>query len=328
MHSVSDGNKVSVIIPTYNRAKFLTDAVNSIINQNYENIEIIIVDDGSEDDTQSVVESLQERNQNLTYCRNERSKGPSGARNTGILKATGDYLSFLDSDDVWLDLHLRNGLDVFNKHPGIDVLFGNFYVADYETKKHKYNFFDQKKLLHTLKTVQISPGIRLLQDNLFEALLQENFFHIGSVIIRKSVMNGILMDEAIIYAEDRDMAIQLYKKSKAIFAYRDYPVFTLYTHDLSLCSTSTDTAQPILNSHIHILKKYLIQYKLTIDEKYLLKKILAIKLSNTAYLYGKNKDYMNAFSYVLNSFKYNLTIPQIKDLMKVLMTFIYIPRST
>lgn len=327
MNSFSDEKKVSVIIPTYNRANFLADAVNSILNQKHDNVEVIIVDDGSEDNTQVVVESLQHRYPNLLYCRNERSKGPSGARNTGITKASGEYLSFLDSDDIWLDGHLRNGLNAFNDHPEIDVLFGNFLVADYETGKHKYSFFDQKKLLHTLNANQVSPGIFVLEDNLFVALLQENFIHFASIILRKSALNGIMLDEAITYAEDRDFAIQLYKKAKATFAYRKDPVFTLYTHDSSLCSSSTDSTQPILNSHIHLLEKYLIQYDLNVDEKKLLKKLLAMKLSSNAYLYGRKKDYTNAFSSVFNSFRYNLTIAQIKDLMKVLMTFVYIPHG-
>ena len=87
MKKTSTQRKVSVIIPTYNRAKFITNAVKSIQNQNYENIEIIIVDDGSNDNTQAVVNSLKKEIPDIFYCHNERSKGPSGARNTGILKA-------------------------------------------------------------------------------------------------------------------------------------------------------------------------------------------------------------------------------------------------
>ena len=328
MNSFSDKKKVSVIIPTYNRAKFLPDAVKSIIDQKYDNTEIIIVDDGSEDNTESVVNSLKNKYSNIMHCRNIRAKGPSGARNTGIIKASGDYVSFLDSDDIWLYGHLKNGLAVFNKHPQIDVLFGNFSVADYETGKFKYNFFDQKRVLHALESIQLSPGIKLLQDNLFEALIRENFFHMGSAIIRKSAINGIMMDEAITYAEDRDFAIQLYKKEGATFAYRTDPVFTLFMHNSSLYSTSLDKTQPILDSHIHLLKKYLKQYKLTNNEENLVKKYLAFKLSDTAYLYSKNKDYKNAFSSVLQSFHYNVSFAQIRDLMKVFMTFIYVPKST
>lgn len=319
--------KVSVVIPTYNRAQFLPNAVKSIIDQNYDNLEIIIVDDGSDDNTDDVINKLKEQCPYINYYKNERSKGPSGARNTGITKASGEYLSFLDSDDIWLEGHLKNGLEVFHKHPEIDVLFGNFSVVDYGTGELKYNFFDQKKLLHMLKATQISKGIFLLQDNLFMALIQENFIHLASTIVRRSVMSGITLDEAITYAEDRDFAIQLYKKVKATFAYREDPVFMLYTHDSSLCSTSTDSTQPILNSHIHLLKKYLAHYSLTDDEEKMTRKYLATKMSNTAYLYGKKKDYLNAFSSILNSFKYKLTVTQIKDLMKVLMTLFYIPHA-
>ena len=92
--------KVSVIMPTYNRENFISNAIKSIIKQKYNNIEIIIVDDGSNDNSQTVVNRLKEQYSNILYYHNERAKGPSGARNTGIIKSCGDYLSFLDSDDV------------------------------------------------------------------------------------------------------------------------------------------------------------------------------------------------------------------------------------
>lgn len=319
-------NKVSVIIPAYNRAGFLPDAIHSIINQTYDNIEIIIVDDGSEDNTYEVVKSFQKRFPIVSYYQNERAKGPSGARNTGILKSSGEYISFLDSDDVWLEGHLTTGMRIFQKYPDIDVLFGNFRVEDYQTGMHKYDFFSQKKLLHTLKGIELCAGVKLLQDNLFMALLQENFFHLASAIMRKSTMDGIMLDEAIIYAEDRDFAIQLYKK-KATFAYRQDPVFVLYSHDSSLCSASADSTQPILISHIHLLEKYLTEYSLSADEKEIAKKLLAVKMSSNAYLYSKEKDYTHAFSSVFNSFKYDLSMTQIKDLLKVFMTVIYVPKS-
>jgi glycosyltransferase involved in cell wall biosynthesis len=117
--------KVSVIIPTYNRARFLPNAIKSIIDQKYDNLEIIIVDDGSTDNTQSIVNSLREKCSKIVFCHNARSKGPSGARNTGILISTGNYLSFLDSDDVWLSGHLTTGVKVLNEPSDIDILFRN-----------------------------------------------------------------------------------------------------------------------------------------------------------------------------------------------------------
>ncbi len=318
--------KVSVIIPTYNRAKFIPNAVLSIINQKYNNIEIIIVDDGSTDNTQAVVNSLKEKYSNIIYCHNERSKGPSGARNTGIIKSSGDYVSFLDSDDIWMEDHIMKGLEILNKYPEIDVLFGNYSVVDFHSHKHLFNFFDQKKTLHTLKSVQLSSGIKVLRDNLFKALIQDNFFHLGSSIVRKLLINGILLDESIMLSEDRDFAIKLYKQANATFAFREDPVFIAYKHDSNTNSpaqynqSDLHYSQHVIEAHLYLFTKYLRIYNLSYNEKRILTKLIAKKLSNLSYLYGKDKEYQNALSFMLKSFKYGLTFIQLINIMKVSIT--------
>ncbi len=320
MNGNSYQKKVSVIIPTYNRAKFISSAVRSIIDQKYSNIEIVIVDDGSNDNTQAVVHSLKEKYSNIIYCHNERTKGPSGARNTGIIKSSGDYVSFLDSDDTWLDGHLTNGLEILNEYPEIDVLFGNYSIVDFDTRKHLHNFFDQKKILHTLKSVQLSSGIKVIRDNLFKALIQDNFFSFGTSIIRKSSINGILIDESITFAEDRDFVIQLFKKANATFAFREDPVFIAYKHDSNLyMSKEPNKAFQIIEAHLYLFIKYLRIYNLTNNEKRILRKLIATKLSNLSYLYGKNKEFQNALSFMLKSFKYDFTFRQLINIMKVII---------
>jgi glycosyltransferase involved in cell wall biosynthesis len=298
MDSTFYQKKVSVVIPTYNRASFIPNALKSIVNQRYDNIEIIIVDDGSNDNTYAVVNSLQKKIPNISYYQNERSKGPSGARNTGIIKSSGEYLAFLDSDDIWLDGHLKKGLEIFDKSPEIDVIFGNFSVVDFNSGKHLFNFFDQKIVLHTLNSSQLSPGIKILNDNLFLALIQENFFHLGSSIIRKTSMKGILMDESIMFAEDRDFAIQLYKQAKATFVFYEDPVFILYKHDSNLYNSGISNLQQV-EAHLYLFKKYLRIYNISKRERRILIKLILKKLLDLSYAYGKKKEFQNALSCVL-----------------------------
>ncbi len=321
MNSDSYQKKVSVVIPTYNRAKFLPNAVRSIINQKYSNIEIIIVDDGSNDNTQTVVRSLKEKYSNIIYCNNERTKGPSGARNTGIIKSSGDYLSFLDSDDAWLDGNLSEGLDVLNKYPEIDVIFGNYRVVDYYSGKHLFDFFDRKVILYNLNYKQLSSDIRVLHDNLFKALLKDSFFHLGSSICRKSLINGILLDESIMLSEDRDFAIKLYKQANATFAFRENPVFISYRHDSSLTTNKdSNKIKKFIRAHLYLYTKYLKAYNLSDDERRILTKLIATKLSTLSYIYGMNKEYQKALFCLLKSFKYSFTVRQLINLMKVIIT--------
>ena len=321
-------SKVSVIIPTFNRADFITNAINSVVKQGHKNIEIIIVDDGSTDNTAMVVGSLQKQHSNILYCPNERAKGPSGARNTGILRASGEYLALLDSDDIWLDHHLTNGLGILTKHPEIDVLFGNFNVVDFQTGKHLYDFFAQKKILHSLMSVQISPGFRLLQDNLFEALIQENFFHLTSAIIRKSSAHNILLDESIMFSEDRDFAIRLYKEAHTAFAYREDPVFVFHRHDSHLYSGGDlNTYKQVIEAHLYMWRKYLTSYHLSHHEKKILSKLFANRLLELAAIHRKQGHRQKALVSTIKSFKYGLSLNHFEQLARVLAPSIQINKS-
>lgn len=305
MEKTSVQKKVSVIIPTYNRAGFISNAVRSVQRQDYQNIEIIIVDDGSNDNTQTVVNSLKKEIPNIFYCHNARSKGPSGARNTGMLKAAGSYITFLDSDDIWLKNHLNDGMKILDQNPTIDVLFGNFNIFDLQNNRYLFNWFDQKKILHTLKSIQLSPTVRILHDNLFKALIQENFFHLASSIIRRPTIKGILFDESIMYSEDRDFAINLYKKSNALFAFRNDPVFIAYMHDSNFCNIGDNrNRKEVAETHIYLFLKYLRIFDLSYQEKRILRKRIANKFAFLSYLYGKNRQYPDALSYIHKSLKY------------------------
>jgi len=319
--------KVSVIIPTYNRADLLPKAIRSVIYQEQQNLEIIVVDDGSSDHTQSVVKQLQKKNSNLLYYQNERSRGPSGTRNTGIEKASGDILSFLDSDDIWLKNHLKNGLRILNEYPEIDVLFGNFNVVDLHSGNLLYNFFDKKEILHTLKFQTLSYGVKLLKDNLFEALIQENFFLLGSVLIRKPALNDILLDESISFAEDRDLAIKLYKETNATFAYRQEPVFIQYRHDSNIYHPGDiNNWRNVIKAELYLYSKYIYTYNPTENEKNIMEKLIFKRLLSLSYTYRMSKKYKKALLTTLKSFKYKLSLKQLREIFMIFLTTILTPK--
>lgn len=92
---------ISVIIPSYNSSKYILKTVNSVLQQTYENFEIIIVDDCSKDNTREVIRELSEQDNRVRYIFQEKNGGAAVARNTGIENAKGRYIAFLDSDDIW-----------------------------------------------------------------------------------------------------------------------------------------------------------------------------------------------------------------------------------
>ena len=107
--------KVSVIIPTYNRAELLPRAINSVLDQSYYDYEIVIIDDCSADNTGDVIAKFTD--QRIRLIRHERNKGQSAAINTGIANARGEYIAFLDDDDEWLPNKLEGQMAVFQSSP-------------------------------------------------------------------------------------------------------------------------------------------------------------------------------------------------------------------
>ena len=114
---------VSVIIPTYNRAHLVDRAIQSVLNQTYKDFELIIVDDGSTDNTEDIIKEFQKKDERIKYIRHEENRGGSAARNTGIKAAKGEYIAFLDSDDEWLPIKLGRQISEFTNKSKIALVY-------------------------------------------------------------------------------------------------------------------------------------------------------------------------------------------------------------
>ena len=120
--------KISVIIPTYNRSEYVLDAIQSVVDQKYEPVEIIVIDDGSTDDTREKLASLADA-EVIRYIYQE-NQGRSAARNKGISLATGEYLAFLDSDDLFESDKLAKQVEFFARHPEVGLVHGGYVKFD------------------------------------------------------------------------------------------------------------------------------------------------------------------------------------------------------
>ena len=126
---------VSIIIPTYNYGIYLSTAIQSCLNQTYKPIEIIIVDDGSTDDTKDIVKKFDDR---VIYFY-QKNSGVSAARNKGLELAKGDYLAFLDSDDYLMDHSIEIKLDILKQYPDIGIVFSSTYSKTFGQDELRYN---------------------------------------------------------------------------------------------------------------------------------------------------------------------------------------------
>lgn len=205
---------VSVIIPTYNRFALLCCAVESVLKQSYDDVEIIVVDDGSTDQTPS---AFPRRFPSVRYIRIEHSGLPAVARNAGARLAKGLYVAFLDSDDQWLSEKLSRQVAVLDAHPNVGLVCSNAFViqGDGEGSGKRY----------------LAPEIGNRKHAL-ETLLRENFVIASTVVIRRSVLERVgLFEEtpALRAVEDYDLWLRIAAASEVLYdpialaLYRDDP---------------------------------------------------------------------------------------------------------
>jgi glycosyltransferase involved in cell wall biosynthesis len=124
--------RVSIILATYNRAGLLPRAIDSVLRQTFSDWELLIIDDGSTDETKALVDTYSRDDRRIRYICQENS-GLALARNTGISAASGDYITFLDSDDAYMEDHLWLRLDYLRVHPDIDFIHGGAEVIGPDT---------------------------------------------------------------------------------------------------------------------------------------------------------------------------------------------------
>src|ERR671910_2706788 len=130
-HGLPDYGKVSVVIPCYNQADFLGEAIESVLSQSYQAFEVIVVDDGSTDDTKEVASAYALEDSRVRLVR-QQNRGLAGARNRGLAESRGEYVVFLDSDDRLLGEALEVGVRELESHPECAFVAGRcrFIAAD------------------------------------------------------------------------------------------------------------------------------------------------------------------------------------------------------
>jgi len=186
--------KVSILIPAYNRGYCLKDALDSVAAQTYQDFEVIVVDDGSSDETSQVVKS---HPLDIQYIY-QKNKGVAAARNAGMAKMTGEYLAFLDSDDMWLPKKLEIQLDFLNRHPEVDVLGTRCEVVGSSGESlGKYK-----------------PTGFFTAD--FEGLLKANFLITSTVMMRTRILKDVgYFSEEIRSGEDYEFFLRVTLKGRA-----------------------------------------------------------------------------------------------------------------
>lgn len=206
-------SKISIIVPAYNAVASLGYSVNSALSQDYKNIEIIIVNDGSTDETSKIAHEIERKNKNVKVIDKE-NRGLGEARNSGVLVASGEYIIFLDSDDMLLPWSVSSMYSIAEKESA-DIVCGAMLETSHPTKE--YNRLIEEKP---------SPVAKRLKDG-FEDLL---YMKVVPSAHAKLYRASLIRDEKfskIRHAEDLEYNLRMFRKAKNICALES-PVIEIY----------------------------------------------------------------------------------------------------
>lgn len=263
--------KVSVIITTFNRANYIRQAIESVFNQSYQDFEIIVIDDGSTDNTREI---LKKYNNKIRYLFQE-NRGLAYSRKLGASLSKGNYIAFLDSDDVWLPEKLKIQVDTLDKDPELALVCSESYVIN-----------DSGEIVGHLKRTSRDKESYI---NLFE----RDFILTLTVIVRRQCYNDIGgFDETLLGVDDYDCWLRLASKYK--FKYLDFPLskYRIHEHNMS------KNLEIMLKEEIKIFKKGEIKKDINFFKR-------RVRISKLYYLLAEHcytkQNYANAEAYYLKA---------------------------
>lgn len=191
---------VSIIIPAYNSEKYISETISSVLNQTYSNFELIIINDGSTDNTQDIIEAYCKQDiRVITF--NKKNSGVSDSRNFGLNFSKGKYISFLDSDDIWLQDNLEKKINILKNTPDIDAIYSFCEIIDE----------------NSIKTGIIKKGQHLFTlENIL--LWEANYITIPSgLIFKESIIKSVNgFNSSLSNNADQDLIIRLLSKNYKI----------------------------------------------------------------------------------------------------------------
>ena len=218
---------ISIIVPIYNTEKYLHECLDSIINQNYTNFEVLLINDGSTDSSGTICQEYVERDSRFRYIEKDNG-GVASARNLGLERSSGAYITFIDSDD-WVEFNYLEVLYTALKENDTDVAIstykrfaqdGVFYLRGYSKENDEFLNIGKRNRNSFL---EILPKL---------GELDHSFYSISSKLIKREIIGNLLFDEQVSYAEDLNFFFHLYLGVESVVYVRDY-TYIYRTHDAS-----------------------------------------------------------------------------------------------
>lgn len=219
---------VSIIMPAYNAEKYIEQAIQSVLQQTYTDWELIVIDDGSSDNTVTILSKLAELDSRIVFLQNEENRGVSHTRNRAVLLAKGEWIAFLDSDDLWEPNKLEKQIALSNKYPNMVVCYTASSFIDDNGKPYGY----------------VMPAVEKLTYNM---LLRKNIMSCSSVMIRSSLMKEIKMPSDKLH-EDYFVWLTLLREHNIAYGINE-PLLIYRLHTDSRSSNRIKSAKMSFNTY-------------------------------------------------------------------------------
>jgi glycosyltransferase involved in cell wall biosynthesis len=209
--------RVAVVMPSYNTERYIADAVLSALQPGTPEVEVLVIDDGSTDQSIAAVQALADAR--VTVVAAPASGGPSKPRNMGLARAVAPYVSLLDSDDLLKPGKLASSVAALDRWPSAGFAFGNFEKMDADGNLFETSFSYAYPVFRSLKSEPAGDGWRLIrQSELARGLLYENFIGTSGVVMRRDLALSLGgFDETLTNGDDLDLWFRLAHRCDALY---------------------------------------------------------------------------------------------------------------
>ena len=224
--------RVSVIVPAYNYGRYLREAIGSIQAQDFDDLEILVVDNASTDDTQAVLASIDEPRMRVLTL--EVNQGLSGAFNLGLENVHGEYVAYLDADDRWRPGKLRRQMELMESEPDVGVVFCNFAWFDAEGVRPATQFDIFPKIGRIPTAPTRAGGGRRITADAFSAFveLEDPPAWLQTMLFRREVLEGVRLVPGMRLCQDTHFGLRVYRRADT--AYLGEALVEVRRHDSNL----------------------------------------------------------------------------------------------
>lgn len=243
--------KVSINLCCYNSEKYLRETLDSIVNQTYKDWELIIINDGSSDSTEVIINEYIKQGYPIIYYYQE-NKGLGYSRNEALKRSQGEYIAFIDHDDIWMPDKLEKQAFVLKNEYDVDFLYSNYFII-----KGRQNILASRR--------------QQPQGHVFERFLYDYPVAILTVMVRKKAIEGFgnLFDRDLNLAEDYDFFMRLLYKSKAIYQNEPLAIYRLHSNmsSIKLMDKFPDETEHVFKKLGHLYPEFEKKYYETLKKR-------------------------------------------------------------